>query len=176
VELTLRRVARLPKGESGIALTEMAEIIRRRGVDFRLEPPTEQSLRRLGANLAVLSAVRDSYRPAREGEYTAEEAERVKTPPARALATAMSAGVLNSRAVTPPQLVLPPAAKAAGVSGMVNVSVLVDEEGTVVSAKAVSGHPLLHRAAEEAALATKIKPLTSGGKQLIMQGLLIIRP
>lgn len=176
VELTLRRVAKLPKGEPPAALAEMAEIIRRRGVDFRLDPPAEASLRRLGASAAVLDALRGSYREGGEGDYTAGEAARVKAAPARALATALSAGLLNSRAIATPRLVVPPAAKAAGVTGVVNVRVLIDEGGNVVSAEAISGHPLLRKAAEEAASSTKVRPFALDGQPVIVQGLLLLRP
>lgn len=176
VELTLRRMAKLPKREIPDALAEMAKIIRRRGVDFRLERPVEESLRRLGANVEVLDALRDSYREGGEGDYTASEAASVKTVPARGLAAAISAGMLNSRALARPQLVLTPAAKAAGATGVVNVRVLVDEEGNVVSAKAISGHALLQKEAEGAALATKIRPFTLNGQPILVQGILLLKP
>jgi TonB family protein len=45
----------------------------------------------------------------------------------------------------------PPIARAAQASGNVSVEVTVKADGTVGSAKAVSGHPLLRAAGEEAA-------------------------
>ena len=42
----------------------------------------------------------------------------------------------------------PPAAQAVGAQGDVEVAVAVDSNGKVVSASAVTGHPLLRRAAE----------------------------
>ncbi len=41
--------------------------------------------------------------------------------------------------------------------GAVNVHVKVDEKGCVVSAKAISGHPLLRSAAEQTARQAKLK-------------------
>jgi protein TonB len=58
----------------------------------------------------------------------------------------ISGGVLNGKALSLPKPAFPPIARAAHVSGTVWVQVLVDEEGSVISARAVSGHPLLqHR-------------------------------
>ncbi|MEP7211812.1 MAG: TonB family protein [Acidobacteriota bacterium] len=66
-------------------------------------------------------------------------------------------GILNGRArvLAPPTY--PPAARQAGASGRVAVQVVVDERGNIVSAKAVSGHPLLRQAAENAARQSKMQ-------------------
>lgn len=79
-------------------------------------------------------------------------------PPVKAPARkppAQSLGVINGRAASLPHPPYPPAAKAVGASGPVNVQVMIDEEGTVVSAKAISGHLLLRKAAEDAARRAK---------------------
>lgn len=70
----------------------------------------------------------------------------------------VSKGVLNGSAVSLPKPVYPPAAQAVRASGAVNVQVTVDEDGNVISASAVSGHPLLRASAVEAARAAKFKP------------------
>ena len=54
----------------------------------------------------------------------------------------ISGGVLNGRAISLPPPAYPPIAKAAHASGTVTVQVVVDEDGKVISAHAVSGHPL----------------------------------
>jgi len=66
-----------------------------------------------------------------------------------------SLGVINGKASSLPHPPYPLAAKAVGADGPVNVQVMIDEEGKVVSAKAVSGHPLLRKAAEDAAKRAK---------------------
>jgi TonB family protein len=58
----------------------------------------------------------------------------------------------------------PAIAKAAGAEGSVSVRVTVDEDGNVVAAKAVSGHPLLQSAAVDAARQSKFKPAVVDGK------------
>lgn len=57
----------------------------------------------------------------------------------------------------------PKAARAVRASGVVQVRVVVDESGNVISATA-NGHPLLKAAAESAALRTKFTPSTQAGK------------
>jgi TonB family protein len=64
----------------------------------------------------------------------------------------------------------PPLAMAAQVSGAVVVEVLVDEEGNVSSARAVSGHPLLKDAAVEAAREWKFSPTSLDGKAVRVVG------
>lgn len=68
-----------------------------------------------------------------------------------------NSGVLNSRAVTLPKPVYPEAAKRMRISGQVSVRVSVDDNGNVVSAKAMSGPPLLRSAAENAARRAKLR-------------------
>ena len=63
----------------------------------------------------------------------------------------ISGGVVNGKAISLPVPEFPAAAKAAKASGAVNVQILIDEAGNVVEANAVSGHPLLRQAAEDAA-------------------------
>jgi TonB family protein len=65
-----------------------------------------------------------------------------------------------------PQPSYPPMAKAVRVSGSVKVEALVSEQGLVVSAKALSGHPLLQGAATDAVRRRKYKAHTVDGKQV----------
>lgn len=62
-----------------------------------------------------------------------------------------SGGVLQGSATKRAEPTYPPLAKAAQVSGSVVVEVTADEEGKVISARAISGHPLLKDAAVAAA-------------------------
>ncbi|MFL6336893.1 MAG: cytochrome c oxidase assembly factor Coa1 family protein [Pyrinomonadaceae bacterium] len=81
-------------------------------------------------------------------------------------------GILNEKAVSKPQPPYPPAARAARASGSVTVEVTVDETGSVVSAAAVSGHPLLRAAAVAAARQAKFSPTLLSGKPVKVSGLL----
>jgi TonB family protein len=80
--------------------------------------------------------------------------------------------VLNDKAVELPSPVYPPAAKALKASGNVVVQVTVNEKGEVTSAGAVSGHPLLRSAAEQAARKAKFKPNPQNGKASETKGIL----
>ena len=66
--------------------------------------------------------------------------------------------MLNGMAVNLARPVYPPLAKQVGASGQVRVQVSVDGSGNIVSARAISGHPLLRSAAESAARQSKMRP------------------
>lgn len=82
----------------------------------------------------------------------------------------VSAGDLNERAISKPAPLYPPIARAARADGTVTIQVLVDETGRVVTARAVSGHPLLQAASQEAALKAFFTPLTLSGRYVKMSG------
>jgi TonB family protein len=82
-------------------------------------------------------------------------------------------GVLNGKAVSLPQPPYPPIARAAKASGTVNVEVIVDEQGDVVGAYAVSGHPLLQSAAVSAARQAKFTPTRVNGEPTKISGILV---
>ena len=69
-----------------------------------------------------------------------------------------NSGMLNGMAVNLARPVYPPLAKQVGASGQVRVQVSVDGSGNIVSARAISGHPLLRSAAESAARQSKMRP------------------
>src|SRR5216110_3130841 len=70
----------------------------------------------------------------------------------------VSGGILNGKAVSKPEPAYPPIGKAVRAQGTVTVQIVVDENGDVISAQAVSGHPLLRQAAVEAARQAKLTP------------------
>jgi TonB family protein len=74
-----------------------------------------------------------------------------------------SGGVFQSSAISRVEPTYPPLAKAAQVSGAVVVEVTVDEQGDVVAARAISGHPLLKDAAIAAARGWKFSPTQLSG-------------
>ena len=69
-----------------------------------------------------------------------------------------SLGVINGKASFLPKPAYPAPAIALNVQGKVDVQVTIDESGKVISAKAVSGHPLLCAAAEKAAWGARFTP------------------
>jgi TonB family protein len=84
----------------------------------------------------------------------------------------ISGGVLNGKAISLPTPVYPPVAKAAKASGTVVVQVIIDENGNVISAHAVSGHPLLQAASVAAARAAKFSPTKLSGQLVKVTGVI----
>jgi TonB family protein len=84
----------------------------------------------------------------------------------------ISGGVLNAKALSLPKPAYPPIAKQAHASGTVVVQVVVDEKGSVVSATAVSGHPLLRVPAAAAARQAKFSPTKRAGKPVRVSGVI----
>lgn len=85
----------------------------------------------------------------------------------------VSGGVVNGKAQNLVVPRYPVEARAERASGQVAVSVTIDENGKVISAKAISGHQLLRIASEEAALASKFKPTTLEGVPVMVTGTII---
>ncbi len=103
-------------------------------------------------------------------------------------------GVLNGKAVSLPKPVYSDEAKAAGIEGMVQVNVLIDEMGNVISADVFGGrpgkitrssdgkteniemepvNPLLADAARQAALAAKFSPTMLSGVPVKVTGVIV---
>ena len=84
--------------------------------------------------------------------------------------TILSCGVCNQKALYLPKPKYPEAARFIRVSGKVDVFIRIDEQGSVESAVAVSGHPLFRAAAAEAALKAKFAPYFLGRKPVKVIG------
>ena len=94
-------------------------------------------------------------------------------PPKPVVPKKISGGVLNGKAINLVKPPYPPAAKAVRASGAVNVQVTINESGSVVSASAVSGHPLLRQAAEQAARSTRFAPTLLSGQPVSVTGVIV---
>ena len=84
----------------------------------------------------------------------------------------ISGGVLNGKAISLPKPSYPPIARAAHASGTVVVQVTIDENGSVISASAVSGHPLLTQAAVNAARQARFSPTKLSGQPVKVTGVI----
>ena len=84
----------------------------------------------------------------------------------------LGGGILNGKAESLPSPIYPASAKAVKASGMVAVQVTIDEDGNIVAATAISGHPLLRAAAVEAAREAKFKPTLLSGEPVKVTGVL----
>ncbi|HKP83618.1 MAG TPA: energy transducer TonB [Pyrinomonadaceae bacterium] len=67
----------------------------------------------------------------------------------------------------------PAIARAAHVSGQVSVQLLIDVDGTVLEAVAVSGHPLLYGASVQAAKNARFSPTKLEGKPVKVAGVIV---
>ncbi|HEY0457786.1 MAG TPA: TonB family protein [Pyrinomonadaceae bacterium] len=85
----------------------------------------------------------------------------------------ISGGVVNGKATSLVKPAYPAAARAVNAQGAVNVQVTIDEEGNVISASAVSGHPLLRAAAVQAARASKFSPTRMSGQPVKVTGIVV---
>jgi TonB family protein len=81
-------------------------------------------------------------------------------------------GVERGRALQLPQPAYPAIAAAAHVSGQVQVQVVIDEEGNVIAASAVSGHPLLQATSVAAARNAKFTPAKLNGTPVKVTGII----
>lgn len=85
----------------------------------------------------------------------------------------VNSGVLNGRAISLPKPAYPSTARAVRASGSVTVQISLDEGGNVISAKAVSGHPLLRQPAESSARQARFAPVRVGNQAVPSNGILV---
>lgn len=85
----------------------------------------------------------------------------------------ISGGVVNGKATNLVKPPYPAAARAVRAAGAVNVQVTIDESGNVISASAVSGHPLLRAAAVQAARSSKFSPTMLSGQAVKVTGVIV---
>lgn len=81
-------------------------------------------------------------------------------------------GVNKGHAVSLPKPAYPPLARAGHASGTVEVRVLIDFDGKVIAAAAVSGHPLLWGAAVKAARESEFTPTKFNGQPVKVTGVI----
>ena len=85
----------------------------------------------------------------------------------------VTGGIINGKAKKLVKPEYPPAARAARISGTVQVQVVFDETGKVIWAKAINGHPDLRQASEEAAWRSEFSPVRLSGQPVKVHGFII---
>jgi protein TonB len=118
--------------------------------------------------------------PVGEGPAVKSEGEAPAAAPPAAAATPVrsgplkpvSGGVLNGKAITLPAPIYPDIARRAGTFGVVEVEVVIDINGKVISAKATSGPALLQQAAERAARLARFNPTLLSGQPMRVSGVI----
>jgi protein TonB len=84
----------------------------------------------------------------------------------------ISGGVLNGKAISLPAPVYPEMARRVGAAGTVEVEVVIDLTGKVISAKATSGPVLLRQSAELAARLARFNPTLLSGQPMRVSGVI----
>lgn len=84
----------------------------------------------------------------------------------------INGGILNGKALVLAQPEYPKKARKEKAGGTVSVQIVIDENGNVVSAKAVSGNPLLTGTCIEAAKNSKFSPTTLSGAPVRVTGII----
>ena len=96
----------------------------------------------------------------------------VKAPPVKK-EIIRSTSILNGKAIYLPKPPYPPTALAVNAQGAVDVQVMIDESGKVVSAHAVSGNGLLRLAAENAARNARFSPTLLSNVPVKVTGVIV---
>jgi TonB family protein len=102
----------------------------------------------------------------------AENSNEPPPPPTPAPPPRVSKGVLTGEVVTKVQPTYPSIAKQINAAGEVQVAILINENGRVIEAKAIKGHPVLRASAEDAARKWIFKPTLLDGKPVKQPGTL----
>lgn len=76
------------------------------------------------------------------------------------------------RAVSVPKPAYPAAARAVRASGSVSVKLIIDTDGSIYSAEAISGHPLLRDSSRVAACSAKFEPTLLDGEPVRVSGVI----
>ena len=87
--------------------------------------------------------------------------------------TVKASTIVNGLATYLPKPNYPAMAKQIHVQGSVNVQVVIDETGKVISAKAVSGHPLLVPDCVRAATNARFTPTMLNGQPVKLSGVIV---
>jgi TonB family protein len=93
-------------------------------------------------------------------------------PPTPAPPPRVSKGVTTGEVVTKVQPTYPSIAKQINAAGEVHVAIIINENGRVIEAKAIKGHPVLRAAAEDAARKWVFRPTLLDGKPVKQPGTL----
>lgn len=172
-----RRTVEIPAGQIGNERPIEIVFERWYSAELQVVVMTKHSDPRFGETTYRLTNINRSE-PARElfevpADYTVQEPPGPSGIGRTGPVEGLSGGVLNGKAITLPAPEYPDVARAAKASGNVTVEVTIDEEGNVISARSVSGHPLLQSAAVTAARQAKFSPTKLSGQPVKVNGVLV---
>jgi TonB family protein len=106
------------------------------------------------------------------GPAVKSDAEAPAQPAMRGPLKPISGGILNGKALSLPAPAYPDAARRMRLTGVVEIEVVIDTNGKVISAKAVKGPSLLMGAAEQAARLARFTPTLLSGQPVKVSGII----
>jgi len=112
----------------------------------------------------------------RNASFTINEkvaVENAPPPPSRSSRLPVSGGVLNGVALSLPTPIYPDTARRMHTTGAVEVEVVVDENGKVASARALSGPSVLRDSAVQAATRARFTPSKLSGQPVKVTGKIV---
>ena len=130
---------------------------------YNADPPTPASGRRVGEGTGGTPVVNMTEPPPPAPDPPKREIPKVIN---------QSTGVITGNAISLPKPVYSIIAKNLKLQGDVTVQILIDENGNVLSAKGVTGHPVLLMEAVRAARQARFKPTTLSGQPVKVSGLI----
>lgn len=107
-----------------------------------------------------------------QAEAAAKAAEATRLAEAAKRPTLINVGALNAYATKLAMPIYSANEKRMGIQGKVTVTIRLDEEGQVISAKAIDGPKPLWNAAETAIKQSKFKPVLLDGKPIAANGMI----
>jgi len=155
------------------------------GTDFRVRMRVKYSDYRVGRGKVTITEVGEAPETESKSQPQTEPKPSTQTPtspttPPPAMNAETSAddkapvegGFLNGKAIDLPKAAYPDAARKNRESGTVQVQVIVDETGKVISATAIFGPEVLRDAAVKAAMRAKFKPTIVNNVAVKVSGIL----
>jgi TonB family protein len=104
------------------------------------------------------------------GPAVSMNAEPPDNPTPKPLLKPVSGGVLNGKAINLPKPVLSESAKRLRLNEVINIEVVIDETGKVISARATSGNMMLRDACVQAAQRARFSPTKISGQPVKVSG------
>lgn len=134
------------------------------GTDLRIRLRVKYSDFKVGRGKVTITEI-DEVKPGEKIPETSSGPEARPPGP-------VEGGILNSKALELPDPIYPAEARKIHAAGQVQVKVLVDETGRVMTADAIFGPETLRMAAIDAARKARFAPLVIGGTAVKVSGLL----
>ena len=154
------------------------------GTDFRVRMRVKYTDYRVGRGKVTITEVGEAPETENKSQPQTETKPETQKPSTPGTPPVMNSegstedkgpvevGFLNGKAIDLPKAAYPDAARKNHESGTVQVQVIIDETGKVISATAIFGPEVLRDAAVKAAMRAKFKPTAVSGVAVKVSGIL----